>query len=370
MKAGSCAAEGYEPRQVREEAAVSRCLRVPQGSLAGADWHGKPGGLGRQQVHDPFYHMGMARLPARDDQGDLGEELSVAQTRRWLRRLGHRAREGWGQHFLIDRRVLRDIVSASELTPTDIVVEVGPGLGILTLELARRAGRVLAVEIDPRLAGHLRRLLIRHPNVAVINADILSLSPLSLLKDYVEDKAPQPSYKVVANLPYYITSAVLRHFLSAPAKPSLMVVMVQREVAEAIICGPGHLSQLAISVQVYGSPQVVARVPPRSFYPPPKVSSAVLRIEPWPQPKVAPEAEAAFFSLVEAGFSAPRKQLHNSLALGLGMAPDRVAEMLNEIGINPTRRAQTLSLEEWSKLSSKLGKSLGKEGSHVPTTGA
>ena len=271
---------------------------------------------------------------------------------------------------MIDHRVLRDIVSAAELTSTDTVIEVGPGLGILTLELARRAGRVLAVEIDPRLADHLRRTLSHHPNLTIINADILSLSPLGLLEDYTEGRTLQPSYKVVANLPYYITSAVLRHFLSAPAKPSLMVVMVQREVAEAIICGPGHLSQLAISIQVYGSPRVVARVPPRSFYPPPQVSSAVLRIDLWPEPKVALEAEAAFFSLVEAGFSAPRKQLHNSLALGLGVAPDRVAEMLNEVGIDPTRRAQTLSLEEWSKLSSRLEKFLGKEGDDVPATGA
>lgn len=290
-----------------------------------------------------------------------GEGISLAQAKRLLGSLAQRPRKSLGQHFLVDRGVLGEIAGAADLGPEDVVIEVGPGLGILTLELARHAGRVIAVEIDERLAGHLRHTLAGCPNVTIVSGDILSFSPGELLESYAGRKGLSPTYKVVANLPYYITSMVLRHFLSAARRPGLMVVTVQLEVAEAIVAGPGQLSQLAISVQVFGTPRIVAKVSPRSFYPPPRVSSAVLCIDLREQPKVPPQEQPAFFQLVEAGFSTPRKQLHNSLALGLGLEPAEVARRLREAGIDPARRAQTLGLEEWSRLVSGFGDLLGKE---------
>ena len=156
-------------------------------------------------------------------------------------------------------------------------------------------------------------------------------------------------YKVVANLPYYITSPVLRHFLEASAKPRLMIVMVQKEVAEAIVAKPGKMSLLSVSVQFYGEPRIISPVPAQCFYPAPKVDSAILRIDPYPQPAVAVD-EGSFFELVRAGFTAPRKQLVNSLAQGLGASKSEVLSLLETAGIVPQRRAETLTLGEWARL--------------------
>ena len=236
--------------------------------------------------------------------------------------------------------VLDRILEAAQLGPGDTVIEVGPGLGVLTRALAERAGRVIAVEVDRGLAGKLRQAL---PRAEVVEGDILSLTPLQLL-------GRATPYKVVANIPYYITSPILRHFLEAELKPRLMVVMVQREVGEAIVAGPGHMSLLAASVQFYSQPELVATVSASSFYPPPQVESALLRLEVYEHPPVAVQDPAAFFNLVGAGFTAPRKQLHNSLARGLGIAPEEAVRLLQAAGIDPSRRAQTLSLEEWAGL--------------------
>jgi 16S rRNA (adenine1518-N6/adenine1519-N6)-dimethyltransferase len=159
-----------------------------------------------------------------------------------------------------------------------------------------------------------------------------------------------PSYKVVANLPYYITSAVLRHFLTAHTKPRLMVVMVQREVAEAISAGPGQMSLLSASIQFYGQPEIVSFVPASCFYPAPEVDSAILRITVPPRPAVEVSDEDGFFSLLRAGFSAARKQLANSLAQGLKLPKAEVLPTLQKAGISPQRRAETLTLEEWTGL--------------------
>jgi len=268
------------------------------------------------------------------------EGLDRAAARGLLAGLGFRARKKLGQHFLVDGRVLEKILQAAELVPEDTVIEVGPGLGILTRALAERAGRVIAVELDTGLAGKLRQAL---PQAEVVEGDILSFSPLQLL-------GHRTSYKVVANIPYYITSPILRHFLEAEHKPSLMVVMVQREVGEAIVAKPGRLSLLAVSVQFYSQPKVLARVSAFSFYPPPKVESALLRLEVYEHPPVAVREPARFFQLVGAGFAAPRKQLHNSLAQGLEVTPEEASRLLEGAGIDPKRRAQTLSLEEWAHL--------------------
>jgi 16S rRNA (adenine1518-N6/adenine1519-N6)-dimethyltransferase len=268
----------------------------------------------------------------------------LVQTRRRLRQSGLKPRKGLGQHFLVDGEVLEVILDAAEVTPGDLVVEVGPGLGILTEALAKKAGEVIAVELDDRLAALLKKALASFKNVSVINDNVLNIQPEELLK-----RQESPDYKVVANLPYYITSPVLRHFLTASAKPKMMIVMVQAEVAEAIAAKPGDMSLLSVSVQFYGKPEIISRVPAQSFYPAPEVDSALLRIGLYPQPAVAVD-EGGFFELVRAGFSAPRKQLANSLAQGLGLPKGAVLPLLEKAGIDGERRAETLNLEEWARL--------------------
>ncbi|MFH1169909.1 MAG: 16S rRNA (adenine(1518)-N(6)/adenine(1519)-N(6))-dimethyltransferase RsmA [Chloroflexota bacterium] len=272
----------------------------------------------------------------------MKDDSLLAQTRRLLHRHNIRARKGLGQHFLVDADALPRIISAAELSPDDTVIEVGPGLGILTRELAGQAGRVVAVELDDNLAAILKQALAGCSNVTVINDDILKVDPAALLDG-------QP-YKVVANLPYYITSPVLRHFLEAAVRPQTMVLMVQKEVAEVISAGPGQRSLLSIAVQFYGRPSIVSRVPARSFYPEPEVDSAILKIEVYPNPAVAVADERGFFGLVRAGFAAPRKQLPNSLAQGTGLPKADVLPLLEKAGIALQRRAETLTLEEWAQL--------------------
>jgi len=281
-------------------------------------------------------------------------ESLLARTKRWLRQFDLQARKGLGQHFLIDEEVLNLITSTAELTSTDVIMEVGPGLGILTRELARQAGWVVAIELDSKLAVALEQTLASFDNVSIINEDILQIDPAALLQ---EQKAKFPlaisspfSYKVVANLPYYITSPVLRHFFEASVKPQIMVVMVQKEVAEAIVAEPGQMSVLSISVQFYGQPRIISYVPAQCFYPPPEVDSAILRVDLYSQPAVAVTDERSFFDLVQAGFSASRKQIVNSLAQGLGLPKAEVLSLLEKAGIVPQRRAETLALEEWARL--------------------
>ena len=271
------------------------------------------------------------------------------KTKKLLRQYGLRARKGLGQHFLIGEEVLGLILATAQLKPEDVVVEVGPGLGVLTRELAERAGRVVAIELDDRLAAILRQTLSSFRNVTIINEDVLKVEPAALFGE-VEVEKPPTSYKVVANLPYYITSPVLRHFLEARLKPQIMVVMVQKEVAEEITARPGRMSLLGISVQLYGEPTIAGYVPAQCFYPAPEVDSALLRVVPYPQPAVEVTDRESFFSLVRAGFSASRKQLANSLAQGLGISKTEVLSLLERAEIVPQRRAETLTLEEWAHL--------------------
>jgi len=287
----------------------------------------------------------------------------LAQTRGLLRRFGLRARKGLGQHFLIDEEVLKLITSAAGLTPTDVIMEIGPGLGVLTQELARQAGWVINIELDNKLAAILKQTLAAFNNVTIINEDVLQIDPQALLQEQRERFPPAISspfnYKVVANLPYYITSPVLRHFLEASLKPQIMVVMVQKEVAEAIVAEPGEMSVLSISVQFYGQPEIVSRVPARCFYPAPEVDSAILKVTLYPKPAVDVADTAGFFRLVRAGFTTPRKQLCNSLTQGLGWPKAEVLSLLAKADIASQRRAETLALDEWAQLWQVF---IGKEG--------
>jgi 16S rRNA (adenine1518-N6/adenine1519-N6)-dimethyltransferase len=276
-------------------------------------------------------------------------ELPATKAKALLGQYGLRAKKGLGQHFLVDGRVLQRIVAAADLTPEDTVIEVGPGLGILTRELAQQAGRVMAIEADSEMVSALSKVVARHPNLTVIHGDVMQTDPVSLLPSPDASNVPD-SYKVVANIPYYITSAVLRHFLEASRQPTLMVVMVQKEVGKAIVAKPGDMSLLAVSIQFYGKPSIVARVPARSFYPPPKVDSVILRIDVYDKPPVDVPSARAFFDTVRAGFSAPRKQLRNSLAQGLAVGTQEAADLLERAVVDPRRRAETLSIEEWGRL--------------------
>jgi 16S rRNA (adenine1518-N6/adenine1519-N6)-dimethyltransferase len=257
-----------------------------------------------------------------------------------------RPRKSLGQHFLTDRRVLQRILAAAALSPADTVIEVGAGKGVLTRALASTAGKVIAVEIDEGLCERLRRRLTACPTVEPVCGDILSLSP----DDLLARAQASPPYVVVANLPYYIASAVLRHFLESTRPPTRMIVMVQAEVGQSIAAPPGRMSLLSVSVQFYAQARVLFYVPPRAFHPPPKVRSAVIRLDVRPEPAVAVDDRDAFFQLLQAGFAAPRKQLRNALALGLSIDPASARSLLDSANIDASRRAQTLSLDEWGCL--------------------
>jgi 16S rRNA (adenine1518-N6/adenine1519-N6)-dimethyltransferase len=259
-----------------------------------------------------------------------------------LRDNGLRPSKGLGQNFLIDHAALNKIVAAAEVGPHDTVLEIGPGLGSLTRFLAQAAQRVVAVELDQHLIPLLSQVLAPWPNVEIIHGDILQLDP--------DDLLAEGGYSVVANIPYYITSAVLRHLLEAGHRPARLVLTIQQEVAERICAPAGDLSLLALSVQVYGQPQRVLRIPAGAFYPAPKVDSAVVRIDLYPQPRIPASLLESFFRLARAGFSQKRKTLRNSLAGGMQWPTSRTAALLEAADIDPRRRAETLDLEEWRRL--------------------
>lgn len=262
-----------------------------------------------------------------------------------------------GQNFLVDPHALQQIVDAALLTPDDTVVEVGPGLGVLTYELVQHAGRVLAIELDKRLAARLHEEFSQTPNLSVIQSDVMRV-------DLVEALAAgkSPVYKVVANLPYQITSAIIRHFLEATPAPELLVIMVQWEVAQRIAARPPDMSVLAHSVQFYAQAEIVARVPASSFLPAPKVDSAVLRLRRRAQPAVQVDDVDAFFRTIKAGFLQARKKLSNALpgglaAMGIKIEKEAVLRLLESVGVDPARRAETLSLEEWARVHEQLRQS-------------
>ncbi len=270
--------------------------------------------------------------------------------RRLLKEFDIQPRKSLGQNFLADQPALERIVEAAELGPEDIVLEIGPGLGTLTRCLAAGAGWVVAIELDQRLVEVLKQTLADLPNVEIIHGDILELNPADLL----ERQMASFQYKVVANLPYYITSAVLRHLLTAKVRPKLMIVTVQLEVARRITAEPGDMSLLAVSVQFYGRPRIVARIKASAFYPSPQVDSAVIRIDLDGRPLVEVDDADSFFKVVRGGFAQRRKQLRNALAAEFALPASEVAQALSRAGVDPKRRAQTLGIEEWAKVCKEM----------------
>lgn len=270
------------------------------------------------------------------------------------------AKKSLGQHFLVDQEVLNQIVAAAELAPNDVVLEIGAGNGVLTRRLAQAAGRVIAVELDNRMIASLRKEFAGSPHVTIVHGDILELDLLHLLGgESTAEADPPTNYKVVANIPYYITGPILRRLLEASIPPTLAVLLVQKEVAERICARPGDLSILAVSVQFYASPSIIANVPAVAFRPPPKVDSALLRLDLHSQPAVPDLPSALFFRIVRAGYGQKRKQLHNSLASGLALPKPVIDAALATADLAPSQRAETLSLSEWAALCRALAAHIG-----------
>jgi len=266
-----------------------------------------------------------------------------------LKRFGLRAEKRLGQNFLEDSSALEKIVRTAGIQEADSVLEIGPGLGSLTRYLAVSAREVIAVELDEKLLAPLKAVIAPYQNVRLVHGDILKLSAYELIH--------QPDYLVVANIPYYITSAVIRHLLGNEPKPRRLVLTIQKEVAERICAAPGDLSLLALSVQVYGKPEITAHIPATAFYPAPKVDSAIIRIDIYPSPLIPEPLLETFFKLIKAGFSQKRKTLRNSLSAGLHISPTEAESLLTIADIDPKRRAETLSIEDWKILSERASAS-------------
>ncbi len=259
-----------------------------------------------------------------------------------LRRHGMRPHRRLSQNFLQDPAALEAIATEAGINALDTVLEIGCGLGHLTRYLADEAARVVAVEVDAGLARLARRILKPYKNVQVVCGDILTMT--------IDELPLQAHYVVAANIPYNITSAIIRHLLEANLRPRRVVLTVQKEVAERMCSEPPKMSLLALSVQLYGSPRIVARIPAAAFYPTPKVDSAVVRIEVLEQPRIAAELIPVFFGLTRAGFSQKRKTLRNSLSAGLAVKPEQISQYLEQAGIKPQVRAEALGFTEWNAL--------------------
>ena len=251
----------------------------------------------------------------------------------------------YGQNFLVDEIVLEDIVDAAGVGPEDCVLEIGPGIGNLTRKLCERAKLVLSIEKDPKFLPILRSIKKDYKNFQWEIADALEY-------DFQEFFLGQKcaSYKVVANIPYYITGKILQMLMTAEFKPSSVTVLTQKEVAENVSAKAGDLSLLAISVQLYGEPKLVQKVLARSFYPAPKVDSAILRIDIHSQPKYDIGDEKKFFRVLRACFAGKRKQIHNTLKNNLKLSAGQVDEILSQAKINPAARPQELAIEQWVRL--------------------
>ena len=268
---------------------------------------------------------------------------NILSVRRLLRASGTVAKKSLGQNFLVDESILKIIIDASEISGRDVVVEIGPGLGILTEKLAACSKKVIAIELDHALASFLTMRFQKSPNVVIINEDILKADFSKILDKF-------PEYKIVANLPYNITSPTLHKIIYSTNKPKLIVVMVQKEVAENITAPKGSLSAFAISLGIFTSAKIVGFVKAESFYPVPKVDSAIVRFDFLSQPAINVSEVDSFMQLVRCGFRSPRKQIRNSLAQGLGIEAKEAEEILSNAKIDSKMRPEALDYIDWERL--------------------
>ncbi len=269
-----------------------------------------------------------------------------------LRRHGLRPDRRLGQHFLFDPGALAKVVEAAELTPESRALEVGAGIGSLTWHLARACCQVVAVELDARLFPALEEAVGGLPGVRLVQGDILRLD--------LGDLVGRGPYRVVANIPYQITSLLIRRLLEAERPPERLVLTVQREVAERIVAPPGRMSLLALGVRLYGRPEVVAHIPAGAFVPRPGVESAVLRVDVGRRQRLDPEQVRLLFRLARAGFAQRRKQLRNALAAGMHVSPSEAVGWLEAAGLRPAQRAQELSVGDWLRLAEVVATEAGK----------
>lgn len=270
--------------------------------------------------------------------------MTLPEVQKILQNIGLRPQQAAGQNFLLDENIVEAIADASGVEEGQTVLEIGPGLGILTASLLARGVKVVAVELDERLFQYLKRIFKGQTNLKLIKDDIFKVNLKELLND--------GEYSLVANLPYSATSLVFRNFLTLSPRPNSMTVMVQRDVAKRICARPGDMSMLALTVQRYCQPEMVFDVQPKSFFPVPKVTSTVLHCH-----SLKPVDEAGdktLFRIMKAGFSARRKKLHNSLSATLHIDPKIVTETLAKVSQNPNVRAQELTLEQWVKIAKNL----------------
>jgi 16S rRNA (adenine1518-N6/adenine1519-N6)-dimethyltransferase len=261
---------------------------------------------------------------------------------------GLKPKKGLGQNFLIDDIILQNIVEAASVKAGDEVLEIGAGLGSLTCHLAYVAGKVTAVEIDSQFFPILKKVLKGFDNINLIQGDIMEIDPRTLA-----DKA---GYKVVANIPYYLTSNLIRRLLEAPLKPTLIALTIQKEVAQRVCSGPGKMSLLSLGVQVYGKARIAFPIPAAAFYPVPEIDSALLLVELYDQPVIPVESLDSFFKLAKSAFAQKRKMLHNALSGAPGLGTVKAGILLKSSGIDPDRRAQTLAMQEWYILTEEYRK--------------
>ncbi len=259
-----------------------------------------------------------------------------------LKKYGIKPKKSLGQNFLIEHAGLIKVMEAAELNASDEVLEIGAGLGSLTYLLAQCARQVTAVEIDRAMLAPLREAVAGFENIKIVEGDILQIKPDEIMS--------HPDYIVVANIPYYISSAIIRHLMEARQKPKRVVLTVQKEVAERVLAKDGKMSLLSLSVHIFGQVSMAGVIPAGSFLPAPDVDSAVLKVELYPEPLVPLKLQATFFKLAHAGFGQKRKTLRNSLSAGLELTGAEVEKLLSDIGIDPQRRAETLSIVEWKTL--------------------
>ena len=248
-----------------------------------------------------------------------------------------------GQNFLRDSQVLQKIVDSADIVPDDFIIEIGPGEGVLTELLIKKAKQVIAIEIDNNLATLLEKKFSAEPNIKIINEDILKINFPKLLQDNNIS-----NYKIVANIPYYITSPIMRLLLEQANQPTEIILTIQKEVAQRITAKAGALSILAVAIQYYSRPEFLFEVKKEAFFPVPKIDSGVIRLV--PTRKLRAEKDKHFFQIVRSGFSARRKTLVNNLANGLQLDKKIVEEKLKIAGLSPAIRAQELDVTTWEKL--------------------
>lgn len=271
-------------------------------------------------------------------------------------RYGFRLTKSLGQNFLTDKNIIDNIIEASNIGENDLVIEIGPGIGVITKEAAAKAGSVIAVEIDKNLIPILQETLADETNVKIINRDILKTDLTAVIEEEKKNFPQMESVRIIGNLPYYITTPIIMKLLEDGVPADSITVMMQKEVADRIKAAPGNKERgaLSVAVQYYCQVVKVTDVPKEVFVPAPKVDSTVLRLDIRKKKPVELKDDKLFFKAVKSGFAQRRKTLLNSLASGTGLGKDKIGQILEEAGIDPGRRAETLDIDEFAKIANGM----------------